>query len=139
MTDIQPGGGASGSGRPGRRPQVSLDHYSPAERVTLLRSLYNRVALMWRLFWDERTGFLPKLIPIIALIYLVSPIDILPIWLVGPFAGLDDIGVILAAISMFVQAAPPDVVREIERELGAGGVERDRGDVIDGTAEHIEE
>jgi uncharacterized membrane protein YkvA (DUF1232 family) len=121
----------------------------PEERAGLIRELINRSILTWRLFWDRRVGFWPKLIPLLGLAYLVSPVDLLAeapfIAVIGPLAYLDDVGLILLALNLFVQASPPDIVREHLRELGArsigpGGYYEDgeEDDVVEGSVEEIE-
>lgn len=115
------------------------------ERPGALRALIERAMLTWRLFWDSRVGIGPKLIPIAGLIYVVSPVDLLPAFLMGPLAPLgtlDDIGVILLALNLFIQIAPPDIVKEHLRELGGSimhQAEGDNDDVIDGTARPLDE
>jgi uncharacterized membrane protein YkvA (DUF1232 family) len=113
----------------------------------MLRTLYQRSILTWRLFWDGRVSFWPKLIPLAALAYLLLPIDIAPEVLMGllaPLGLLDDIGIILLALNLFVELSPPDVVREHLKELGAKLPPRlqekgDEEDVVDSTAEVIDE
>jgi len=122
---------------------------SPEERVGLLRTLYQNTILTWQLFWDGRVGFWPKLIPILALIYLVSPIDLIPAALLGPLAPLgavDDLGFIVLALNLFVKAAPPDVVREYLRLFSRQDAPEDwadeqnwQDDVIEGQAEIIDD
>jgi uncharacterized membrane protein YkvA (DUF1232 family) len=116
---------------------------SPEERANVLRTLYERSVLTFRLFTDRRVGLLPKIIPILAAIYFVSPADLMPALLMGPLAPLgvvDDVGVVLLALSLFVQAAPPDVVQEHLRELKAGRrPHTDDDDVVEGHAEVIDE
>ena len=118
---------------------------SPEERAGLIRELINRSILTWRLFWDRRVGFLPKLIPLLSLVYFVSPIDIAPELMLGPLAYLDDVGLILLALNLFVQASPPDIVSEHLRELGARQIGSDSyyedvedDDIVEGTVEEIE-
>ncbi len=122
---------------------------SPEERAGLIRELINRSVLTWRLFWDRRVGFWPKLIPLLGIAYLVSPIDLLPeapfLAIIGPLAYLDDVGLILLALNLFVQASPPDIVREHLRELGARSIgpggyyeENEDGDVVEGSVEEVE-
>ncbi len=125
--------------------QYPLDHHDPAqaaERVGLIRALYERSLLTWKLLWDRRVGFLPKLIPLLAVVYLVSPIDLVPAVALGPLAPLgtlDDVGIMLLALNLFVQAAPPDVVREYLRELGSKRISHDEADVIEGQAKVVDE
>ena len=125
---------------------------SPEEQVKMIRNLFDRAQLTWRLLWDKRVGFLPKLIPVAGLVYIISPIDILsPLWS-GPFFFLDDLGVagiMLLTLGLFVKLSPPDVVNEHLRELGVSsagldddfhsGMAQPTGDVIDSTAEVIED
>lgn len=106
-----------------RRSQsvTSRDRWSSRD-PGVLRALYERSILTWRLFWDNRVSLLPKLIPLIAVIYTVSPVDLAPMLFLGPLAPLgtlDDVGIILIALGLFVQACPPDIVQEHRRELGA--------------------
>ncbi|HLV44684.1 MAG TPA: YkvA family protein [Aggregatilineales bacterium] len=113
----------------------------PEEQVGLLRGLYERAVLTWKLLWDRRVGFWPKLIPFLGLVYLLSPVDLLPELLVGalgPLVALDDIGVATLVLNLFVQAAPPDVVSEYLREMRGRRFSPDDEDVIDSTAEEVD-
>lgn len=122
---------------------------SPEEQAAMVRNLFDRVTLTWRLMWDNRVGFLPKLIPLVGLAYVISPVDFLPVMLTGPLGVLDDlgaIGIVLLTLGTFIKLAPPDVVSEHLRELGVTtaplGEDPDSAypddDVIDSTAEVIE-
>lgn len=102
--------------------------------------------LTWRLFWDGRVGLLPKAIPLLAVAYMISPLDLAPALAMGPFAPigvLDDVGIMIFALYLFIQASPPDLVQEHLREMGIAndtvpdGLDDD--DVIDGQAEVIDE
>lgn len=123
---------------------------SPEERTGLLRTLYQNAILTWQLFWDNRVGFWPKLIPVLALIYLISPADLIPAFLLGPLAPLgavDDLGFIVLALNLFVKASPPDVVAEYLRSLSRqkapdGWADQydwqEDDDVVEGQAEIID-
>ncbi len=114
----------------------------PEERVGVLRALYENTILTWKLLWDGRVGFLPKLIPLLALVYALSPIDLLPAWLLGMLAPLgvaDDIGIILLALNLFVQASPPDVVAEYLREMRRGRSAAGGSEIVEGQAREINE
>lgn len=67
-------------------------------------------------FADKRMPVMSKILSILAVIYLVSPLDILPDIL--PVIGqLDDIVVILMAVLQFLRSIPKDVRRdEAKRE-----------------------
>ena len=49
-----------------------------------------------------------KVIPVLAGLYLISPIDIVPDFLPG-LGQLDDLGVIIAALEFFVRLCPTSV------------------------------
>lgn len=76
-----------------------------------------RLKLILRLLGDRRVNFLLKIIPIGALIYLVSPIDLIP-GAVIPFIGaLDDAAVIWLGTTLFVALCPDEVVQEHNNAL----------------------
>lgn len=115
------------------------------QRVGLLRELYERSIMTWKLLWDRRVGFWPKLIPLLGLIYIISPIDLMPALMYGPLAPLgtlDDLGVALLILNLFVGASPPDVVSEYRRDLRRRAHVPDddviEGDVIEGYAEEVD-
>ncbi len=123
------------------RHRRQLTH-PPEERVGMLRALYENAVLTWRLLWDGRVGFLPKVIPLLAVVYALSPVDLLPAWLMGVLAPLgvaDDIGVVLLALSLFVQACPPDVVAEHLREMRRGRPSARSEDAVEGESEEVGE
>ena len=91
--------------------------------------------LIWRLMRDRRVPMVTKLIPIIALGYVVTPIDLVPDFL--PVRGqLDDILVVVILLGMFIILSPWKVV--IEHATGRSSVDKDgdkkefSGETIDG-------
>lgn len=74
-------------------------------RPLSLRSLIVQARLGIRLFREPRVPALLKAVPILAGLYLVSPIDLVPDFLPG-LGQLDDLGVILAALELFVRLCP---------------------------------
>lgn len=82
--------------------------------------LFDRFTLSWRLMADGRVNLPHKVIPVLALLYLISPVDFVPELLLGPLAPLgviDDIGIVLLALDFFIRMAPSDVVREHLEDL----------------------
>ncbi|MEJ2149797.1 MAG: DUF1232 domain-containing protein [Chloroflexota bacterium] len=122
---------------PNRRDDRSLATLD--ERVGAFRGLYDRIILSWQLFWDKRVGLLPKLIPIFALIYVISPIDLLPALALGPLGMVDDASVVALMLALFAEVVPHDIVEEHMRRIrgGSQGSSYSDDDVIDG--EVIEE
>jgi uncharacterized membrane protein YkvA (DUF1232 family) len=84
-----------------------------------LKEAVRQLRLTWRLLLDRRVPLWTKLIPPLALAYVLSPIDILTDIPPMGLNQLDDIAVVLLGIKLFIELAPPEVVREHLRELGA--------------------
>lgn len=83
---------------------------------------WTRLRLGWRLLRDPRVPSWPKLLaPVITLLYVVSPVDVIPDFI--PVLGqLDDIGVVaiaLTIISMLAQWSPVEVVEQHLTNLGS--------------------
>jgi uncharacterized membrane protein YkvA (DUF1232 family) len=74
--------------------------------------------LVWRLFVDGRVPVFTKIIPVLAVAYLISPFDIIAdrIPLLGQF---DDLIVVTLLLLLFIAASPGYVVADqtIERKL----------------------
>lgn len=83
-----------------------------------LQDVARQARLAWRLFWDRRVPMWTKLIPPAALAYLLFPIDLIPDVALG-LGQLDDVAVLLIGVKLFIELAPPDVVREHLVALGA--------------------
>ncbi len=103
---------------------------------TLLRDL----VATWRLLWDPSVpGLLKFALPFLALLYWISPIDLIPLM---PF---DDIAIVLLAARLFVALSPKDSVNRAfggnrnNASSGQGATRQDDGDVIDTTWRVIDE
>ena len=78
------------------------------------------IRLYWRLFCDGRVPFYLKSLLVAALIYFVSPIDLIP-EIFNPLLGLsDDLAVLLLAFKYFMSGAPREVVEEHVRRIETG-------------------
>jgi uncharacterized membrane protein YkvA (DUF1232 family) len=77
-----------------------------------IQNLTMRIKLILRLMADKRVNILLKLLPIGALIYLVSPIDLIPGALIPFIGALDDAAVIWLGATLFVDLCPEEVVQE---------------------------
>jgi uncharacterized membrane protein YkvA (DUF1232 family) len=120
------------SDSPDRRSDRSLATLD--ERVGAFEGLYDRIILSWRLFWDRRVGLLPKLIPIAVLIYVISPIDLLPALALGPLGVVDDASAIALMLALFAEIVPKEIVQEHLRQIRGGLQDQtyEGEDVIDG-------
>ncbi len=106
----------------------------PSNQTSALTQLVRTLRLVWRLLNDSRVSTLPKLIIPAALVYLLSPIDVLPDFILG-LGQLDDLGVILLSIGLFIEFCPDPVVAEHRRAIarGARAGQPPTEDAIDGT------
>jgi uncharacterized membrane protein YkvA (DUF1232 family) len=94
----------------------------------MFRPAITRFKLIMRLMGDRRVSAWLKLIPIGALVYLVSPIDI--IMGIPGIDALDDAAVLWFGSSLFVELCPVDVVNEHLQAL-TSNLHDDSGDIID--------
>jgi uncharacterized membrane protein YkvA (DUF1232 family) len=86
-------------------------------RFFALKGLYKTGRLALRLARDGRVPLYAKLVLGAAVVYALSPLDILPDWI--PVLGqLDDIAALAAGLSLFIRLCPPEVVEEHETSLG---------------------
>lgn len=90
-----------------------------AKDPDLLARLWNNLILSVRLMLDERVSGRAKLIPLLALLYMISPIDLIPEIAFGPLGVVDDMGVLLIALQLFINSAPKDVLRYYRGEAPA--------------------
>ena len=65
----------------------------------------------WLLFWDGRVSPFPKIFPVIAAIYVISPIDLLRDYVLG-IGQIDDVIVAGVALTLFVVLSPREIVSE---------------------------
>lgn len=82
-------------------------------RLLAIRSvIFPFLRLVWRLLLDRRVSVFTKIIPLLALIYLVSPYDIIGdrIPVLGQF---DDLLVVGFLLFLFIAASPAHVVADL--------------------------
>lgn len=112
----------------------------PSLLMMLARSGIGR--LIMRLMTDRRVPIWSKLIIPAGIIYMISPFDIIPDFIIG-LGWLDDLFAIIATITLFLLSIPSDILRE---HLSGGrnpsprsdGTSAD-GNVIDGSARLVDD
>ena len=77
----------------------------------LLLLLPDLTILLVRLLRDRRVPLLEKGLSIAGVAYVLSPIDVLPTLVFGPFGLLDDLFIVAACLSRLLNHVHPDVVR----------------------------
>jgi uncharacterized membrane protein YkvA (DUF1232 family) len=80
-------------------------------------SLVRQFRLAWRLLWDPRVPGWTKLVPFLAFLYIISPVDFLPDWFFG-VGQLDDLGVLLVGVRLFTALVPEDIVLQHLEAMG---------------------
>ena len=90
----------------------------------MLLHLPNFARLYWRLFRNWRVPILPKALLVLTLVYVVSPLDVIPDFI--PVIGeMDDAAVVLSGLWLFIRLCPPEVVREMVYDIAARAKTRD--------------
>lgn len=82
-----------------------------------LRDIVLRLKLILRLIADRRVNFFLKLLPVAALAYVISPVDLAPGIALPVIGALDDAAILWLSSYLFVEFCPPKVVQEHLKEL----------------------
>ncbi len=77
----------------------------------LLLLLPDLVVLLVRLMRDARVPLGAKLIAAAGVAYILSPVDLMPEFLLGPIGLIDDLLVVATALSRLMKSVHPDIVR----------------------------
>lgn len=105
--------------------------------VGALAQFVRTLRLVWQLLNDARVSGFPKLIIPAAILYVLSPIDLVPDLALG-LGQLDDLGIVALAIALFIEACPRAIVEEHRRALAAENAPPDSTEnVIEGSAREI--
>lgn len=81
--------------------------------------LWSQARLAGRLLREPRVPFHAKAVPVLAALYLVSPLDLVPDIL--PLVGqIDDVTLAVAALAVFVRLCPSPTVAFHREALAAG-------------------
>ena len=103
------------------------------KKPALLRTLLVQLRVAFRLMREPSVPLLTRLLPLLAVAYLVFPLDFIPDILPG-LGQLDDLGVIALALELFLQLCPPRAKAFHETALARGqrySPMPGSGDVID--------
>ena len=109
--------------------------------LTFMSGLFKRLQLTWMLMGDGRVPFWTKLVMPAAFLYLISPVDFIPAAIFPVVGGLDDLGVVLLGIALFIKLAPSDIVQGYMNKLeyGDDDIDFDDDDVVDTTYSIMDE
>lgn len=98
----------------------------------MLRGIVDQIRLTWHLLRDPRVPLWAKSIPIIGVLYVLSPIDIIPDFMIG-LGQLDDLAIVLGGMRLFAAVVPEHIVEEHRTEIAGKPFE-----IIQGTGYRIE-
>ncbi|MCC7191673.1 MAG: DUF1232 domain-containing protein [Phycisphaeraceae bacterium] len=85
-----------------------------------LLMLWPRIRLYARSMFDSRTPWWSRLVALMAVIYILSPIDFVPD--IIPFAGwIDDMVIAPLLLALALWAIPVEVIQRVEDEEEAAG------------------
>lgn len=87
------------------------DQNPVARSANMVTEFFDQIRLAWALLMDNRVPIVLKLIPLGAIAYTISPIDFI-LDIIPVLGQLDDLGILLTALSVFNSMAPADVVAE---------------------------
>ncbi len=93
-----------------RQPTVTPEPFGA------LGQFVRTLRLVLRLMQDPRVPIFPKLIIPAAVIYVLSPIDLLPDLILG-LGQVDDIAIVIFGVRFFIEMCPPDIVAEHRRAI----------------------
>lgn len=78
-------------------------------KPSLLRTFVQQARLAVRLAREPAVSWVARAIPIVAVLYVLSPIDLVPDVL--PLLGeLDDLGIVIIAVQAFIHVCPTPIV-----------------------------
>jgi uncharacterized membrane protein YkvA (DUF1232 family) len=100
----------------------------------VLHETMNHLKLVFRLMGDPRVNIFAKIVPLGALLYLISPIDAISIPVIG---ALDDAAVLWLGSYVFTELCPPEVVQEHQKALSSNLDANGQDDVVDVEATDI--
>jgi uncharacterized membrane protein YkvA (DUF1232 family) len=82
-------------------------------------ALFTELRLAWRLMKEPRVSGAVKTLPALALLYVLSPFDVVPDLV--PFLGqVDDLGILLLSLKAFLKLCPRAAHSHHAAAIGAG-------------------
>lgn len=98
----------------------------------LLTNLLRELFLIARLMLDRRVPLWVKIIPLLTVLYILSPIDLSPDPILG-LGQLDDTLTLLIGLNLFMALCPREVVEQLRRGVKRESTPDPEAEVIDTT------
>lgn len=105
----------------------------------LVRDFVLRVKLILRLIGDRRVNGWLKIIPIAGILYLISPLDLIPDIALPVIGELDDAAILWLTNALFIELCPPEIVDEHVKAIAARSKRSSDEDVIEGETVEIKD
>ena len=103
-----------------------------------LSEIMKQARLVWQLMTDPGVPTWVKVIPPVALLYILSPIDLIPDPMLG-LGQLDDLAVILIGLKLFIELSPRGIVQNYRDGLAGDTPPEPEGEVVDASYRVIED
>ncbi len=113
----------------------------PQASAGILAELARNAQLVWRLLHDQRVPVWMKAIIPATLLYIISPVDLLPDVALG-VGQLDDLAILLLGVKSFLSMVSPEIVKEhLADIIGESVTQRAKGtpELIEGQYRVVEE
>jgi uncharacterized membrane protein YkvA (DUF1232 family) len=123
-----------------RRGHVTLQGQRPNIQRTagILSEILRELGLIWRLMVSRQVPLWTKLVPLAIVLYIISPIDVIPDPILG-LGQIDDVALLLLGSQLFIAMCPRDVVQRLRQRQSAGAAPDDDAEVVDGTYRVLDE
>ena len=109
----------------------SSDDRNPAGRSSFLLDVVKDIKLAWNLLHDPHLSWPIKAIPLAAVIYVLSPIDLVPDPILG-LGQLDDLAILLLGIKLLIDLSPKNIVSHyLQNKVDVQRETPDKVDYID--------
>jgi len=104
---------------------------------SLLRDFLMRIKLIWRLMRDARVSPWLKALPLLGLLYLLVPIDLISEIALPLVGEVDDAAVLWLTNYVFLELCPPEIVSQHVRDLARRATTPESDDVVDADSVEI--
>lgn len=95
--------------------------------------IWEQIRLAWALFGDNRVSLWLKTIPVLAIAYAISPLDMMPAFRFFILGVLDDLAIVTLALIFFNSLSPDEIVVEYLkkfRSVPTYKVRRDKDGIV---------
>lgn len=108
-----------------------------SKNLGFLSGIFRQFRLVWLLMQDSHVPLWAKTIVPLSLLYLISPLDFIPDVALG-LGQLDDLGVLLLGMSLFIKLCPPNLVEYYQHQLEYG-MDSVNDEAVDATYRVVDE